>query len=679
MSYILCLVTVISVDWKRSEFQSTPVVVPCTGQDQVLRLELITVPTRVEYQELQQVLNTVSTRQKNVESRNFMKQSSFIGPRLLGQHYDAMLRENQDLLSQNNTVRLISITERVSSGQVSREDHLLGRLVTSTRPDPTEESTSTSTVKPKPTKSVIESTTNPADGWFERIQLLDRSRRMADVNTKVTAHIDTDVSQSNDKYGSDNSDSKHMTTGGGYGSQTCTNAQFTAWNNSTFTSGTCGCECPTCPPCDTASLMVMVDNANKERMSIQSKLLQCQEKMVACHRIHSTAENDPRDGRCRNGEIRRLKEETRSLRARIRSVTSSQVLPSVSPTKSTLVSSLETVGSALVEGAVQYSAQRSMTRSNTNAVKPSATASPTGFSGTRSLSSTKNRKTRPSRIPTPVGARTASKRPTSSSGKIPRKTRQGRRGRRETDLSNLRMGPYHPWSDATETYKDSPFALSESQAKLKPVNNMKVLIPQVHHVRTSTNQMYNTTHWRRRNRHQHTRRGRRDAYDSSFIGSSNQAEITAFDHASFQGSTENRYDNSSNVRSFRPVISPRIHVNSRGKNETLITKSHNGNEIRITNAPPCKCEDDFGVIMVAVWTQMVLTVILTLSIGVHYYLNRKLSHQKKKDLDLVRMQAHTVYRKNRSSRIIKTHDRRQKALSTPVYTVKECVPELETY
>ena len=191
-----------------------------------------------------------------------------------------------------------------------------------------------------------------------------------------------------------------------------------------------------------------------------------------------------------------------------------------------------------------------------------------------------------------------------------------------------------------------------------------MFIPRVHRVRTSKDYLFNKTHPRvGDHRRSHSRRGRRDAYDSSFIGSSNQAEITAFDHAHFQGSTENRYDNSTNVRDFQPVLSPKINVNTRGKNETLITKSHNGNDIRITNTSPCKCEDDFGVIMAAVWTQMVLTVVLTLCIAIHYHLNRRASHQKKKDLDLIKMQAHTVYRQNRSSQFISKQDRRQKTCS----------------
>ena len=676
MSYILCVLTVMTVDWSRPAYQSVPMVVPCTGQDHVLRLELVTVPTPSEYEELQRVMAAAMQKQGDLKVLQDLEASAtFIGPRMYGYHYAPMFSDNQKVLSQNNTVRLISVTELIDNGSLGREDHLYNRLSDSNKKDQLMKPV----YKVVPTSNVETSVTTESP--FANVRYPIRTRRAADVNTKVDARFDIESKRKNEKHGSDNSDSKQLTTGGGYGSQTCTNAIFTAWNNSTFDSGKCGCDCPACPSCKTESFMSMTERANKERQSIQEKLYVCQEKLLGQHRHPSGIDGGTQVTKCSNSEVKRLKAETRSLRARIRRMTSTKAPSSPLPTVSTLSSSMETVGSALVEGVVQYAASRSQSRSGGNRVGASGESNSAvatrnvrpskSTSTTSSNQSVINRRTRPSKIPVSSKSRTQVSR---SQRKPPRKQRRGRRSLDRMQQVETQIitgtGKSHPWSSKSETVVSSPFHSSSSKSKLRTGNSISILIPRVKEVRSSQAVLYNPTHPRGidRERAERTRkrqRGRRDAYDSSFIGSSNQAEITAFEHANFKGSTENRYDNSSNVKVFRPIISPKINVNSRGKNETLITKSENGNDIRITHSSPCSCEDDLGVIMTAVWTQMVLTVILTLSLALHYHLLRRVSHQKKKDLDVVRMQAHTVYRQNRNSQLYVGDGGRTKTISTP--------------
>ena len=680
MSHILCVLTVLAVDWNRLEYQSTLMSVPCVGRDQIMRMELVVAPTLAEYHELQRVLDKTMTSQKEAfEVQSFAPISSFVGPHNLGRHYGPMLRENQEELSQNRTVRLVSITERVQSGQLSCEDHLYGRL-----------SESYSTERPSESHEENDPLVNASEPENElshqkNVQDRLRVRRAADLINNIDARFDVDTKTNNEKHGSDNLDSKHLTTGGGYGSQTCTNAVFTAWNNSTFDSGKCGCDCPACPSCKTESFLAMTERANIERQSIQTKLFECQEKMLGQRQLHSRTNSDSQVSRCSTSEVKRLKEETRSLRARIRRMASSRVSSDVSPTKSTWISSVETVGSALVEGAVQYAANRSQTRNNARVTGVSGVASTATVARKvrptkKVTSSVKPRRTRPSKIPVSSKTRTQVKPP-----------RKMYRGRRDVDKVKefeskmmSRMGSKHPWSVTGEDLVEAPFHSSTSKSKLVTGNKISIVIPRVNEIRSSRHTLYNPTHpygvdrdMYGRGRVRKQRRGRRDAYDSSFIGSSNQAEITAFENANFKGSTENRYDNSTNVRSFRPVVSPNFHVNSRGMNETLITESHNGNDIRITHSPPCTCEDDFGLIMTAVWTQMVLTVVLTLSLALHYHINRRVSHQKKKDLDVVRMQAHTVYRQNRTSQFIAECD--GKIMANANCQIKQSLPKSENY
>ena len=644
------MMTVITVDWNRMEFQSVPIRVPCTGHDQIFRLELVVSSTASEYAELQRVVDTMVKRPaESIKVHTFSERLSFIGPQPLGQHYGAMFRENRHDLFQNRTVRLVTITERVMGGQVSQEHHLLRLLNVASHTDSDEE-----TIVAPGMSGSTGLAVNP-DHDVGESHMHSRRRRAADVNTKVDAKFDITANKNNEKHGSDNTDSKHLTTGGGYGSQTCTNAVFTAWNNSTFDSGKCGCECPSCPSCETGVFAQLAERADKERTSMQGRLMECQDKLLKRHRSNSPASSLSSERRCVPSEMKRLKEETRNLRARIRRMSSSTQMTEPLPSKSPFVSSMETVGSVLVEGAAQYVTTRrnSMSKGTTTTSVASTTANKMQPSKTYST----NRKNRPSKIPVSTQSRTTS-RGTSSIGRTTKLQRKHRRGRRSLSGEELLLGKYHPWMPDSPELNGEHFFSSKFGSRISTGNDNHIFIPRVQEIRTVRNRMYSPTH-----PHEPKRRGRRDAKDSHFIGSSNQAEIKAFDRASFVGSTENRYDNSSNVRFFRPVVSPRINVNARGKNETLITKSHNGNDIRITNTP-CSCEDDFGAIMAAVFAQMVLTVLLTLSICIHYHLHRRASHNKKKDLDLIRMQAHTVYRQNRASQMISAKERKQKALST---------------
>ena len=118
MSFILCIATVITIDWNSSETRSTPMVIPCTGVDQVIRLELVTIPTQSEYHEFRRVLQMSTARSSGTaQIENFNQSGDFIGPRILGRHYSTMLHENREGLSQNVTARIFSITEKVDYGQ----------------------------------------------------------------------------------------------------------------------------------------------------------------------------------------------------------------------------------------------------------------------------------------------------------------------------------------------------------------------------------------------------------------------------------------------------------------------------------------------------------------------------------------------------------------------------------
>ena len=679
MSLILCMVTVLTVDWNRSEIKSSPMVVPCTGTDHVIRMELVTVPTHAEYLEFQRVLRTSAARStENISAESFGESVALFGPRTLGHHYAAALQANRHSLSQNGTVRLISITEKVDYSQYSRVDHLVRQLEhsqPSRSSDPSlKVKTNQSPGKDEADKqynsesnvgnekaSVTES--NPFEGVQYPLSshLLSRKRRMGDVN--VDNHIKTDVrnTRQNEKHASDNQESK--TTGGGYGSQTCINSQFTAWNNSTFTSGKCGCECPTCPSCNTATIIAMAEKSDSERSMVQSKLNECQKELSSQSKCSMVSPTNV----CDKGEVRRLKEETRNLRARMRRMTSTRTVLEPTPTKSTLVSSLESVGAVLVESAVGYSTNRNRSKTGPKQLMthpvPNSPASTVTSRVKPTNKTTASRRKRPSKIPVIKGSRTTSRRASSSTSRS-KSTSKIRRGRRSLENFRLSLNRFNPWSPHSEDLYQEHFVAAESSKSVRAGNNnfLEMMDP-VREYSSPNVQLYNQT-FPRRSRF----RSRRDTHDSHFTGSSNSADVTAFDHANFKGSTEIRHDHSTNVRDFNPNISPEINIDSSGSNETLVTKSHNENDINIVNAHPCICDDNFNLIMSAVFTQMCLTVILTISIVLHYHIHRCASHKKKKDLALLKMQAHMVYKQNKTPR-------RSKA---PNQLIKETQLQLET-
>ena len=683
MSFITCILTVITVDWNLNEIRSSPMIVPCIGMDHILRLEMVTIPTRSEYFEFRRVLQMSAARtSKEIPAENFGNSVSVIGPRILGQHYAGMLQENRSFLSQNKTVRLVSVTEKVDYNQYSQVNHLVQRLK---HASPNVEDKSPLKQMDHPSQRTQKESTNkrefvtPEDlilfaeskidseashepitaiGAFAgaqyrpRTRLLSRKRRMGTLNVdnKITTEIQTENTRQNEKHGSDNQESKR--TGGGYGSQTCINSQFTAWNNSTFTSGTCGCECPTCPSCNTATIISMAEKATAERMSVQSKLTECQGKLLTQQGCPSLTTSPSVPMSCNTGELQRLKEETRTLRARMRRMTSTRTEVAPAPTKSTLVSTLETAGGLLVEGMVGYSTSRSSSRSGSNEnYKPTSPRTMNGSTGANTVpkttsksSSTSSRRKKPSRIPVSRGSRVTSRKNSRSGSRI-QSVSKVQRGRRSLDVLQQSLSRYNPWSPHSEELRQRHFVAAESSKSVHVGNNLFITMEPVKKYSSRDQSDYDHL-----NPKIAKARSRRDTHDSHFTGSQNSADVTAFDHANFKGSSEVRNDNSTNVRDFRPNLSPEINIDSRGKNESLVNQPHNENDIKIVNSPPCICDDNFNMIMSAVWTQMCLTVVLTISVIVHYHIHRCFSHKKKKDLDLLKMQAHMVYQQNKTSR-----------------------------
>ena len=674
MSLILCIATIITVDWNRSEIRSSPMVIPCTGFDHVIRLELVTVPTQTEFHEFEQVLQMSAIKPLGgAQAENFERSGDFIGPRTLGHHYASMLQEDRTNLYQNQTARLFSITEKVDYSQYSQVHRLKAQLEQVQQPIllgatnekiPSRSSStmeeSVSQIKPETPILTASGEVSPfSNARFSGARLLSRQRRGnfgTTVDTTVKTDLQVENKRQNQKTDSDNQESK--TTGGGYGSQTCINSQFTAWNNSTFTSGTCGCECPTCPSCNTATFINMAEKANSERQEVQSKLTECQGQLLQrpTTTVATTLSTSPV---CNKGEIRRLKEETRHLRARMRRMTSTRTEMGMSPstTKSTFVSSLEAAGAVLVDSAIDYTSKRRSNSGGTNVstqpsgsseIKPRTTSRTATTTSRRLVQTNSKRRNRPSKIPVSKGRRV----PAQKTSRSHSKTRAGskNRGRRSLEVLQQSLERYNPWSSQSEPLHQRHFVAAEKTKRVRAGNGVSLVM-------MNPVQKYNTS--RIVDRVSRLPNGlvsrtRRDTHDSHFTGSANSADVSAFEKATFKGSTEIRHDNSTNIRDFRPNLSPEINIETRGKNETLISKSHNGNDIKIVNSPPCVCEDNLDVIMTAIGVQISLTVVLTISVVLHYHVHRCVSHKKKKDLDLLKMQAHLVYQRGKSSRHVGT-------------------------
>ena len=86
MSLVICVLTVMSVDWVTNEKQSVPMRIPCEGFDHITRLEIISTTTEAEYQQLETVLYGQMGSYER-PSNNMVEKDPKVGPKRMGNHY----------------------------------------------------------------------------------------------------------------------------------------------------------------------------------------------------------------------------------------------------------------------------------------------------------------------------------------------------------------------------------------------------------------------------------------------------------------------------------------------------------------------------------------------------------------------------------------------------------------
>ena len=419
--------------------------------------------------------------------------------------------------------------------------------------------------------------------------------------------------------------------------------------------------------------MQMVSEVRMERRQTQQLLNAClqsklkQQSKLKCPNNRRTGTTD-----CNQSEVRRLKEEARALRARMRrmvvpttEITSSAV---VSPTKSSLTSSLETIGNTLVRSMVDTTAERMSTYSSRRVNNRSINSNTTSTSARRVP--TKSTTTKGSAVSNPRSNRsrlngTSSRNRGNSNGattgivnrpknlrkpqKKPRKLRRSRRASLKETASELEpLLKRLQKMDLDGQHFQGPFYQSGAHVG----EGVHFHNPRVR----KTNQTHQDDHYWSQSRGRRSVRRKRDVTESHFIGANNNAH--AFNASNFYGSTENRTDNSHNVRNFNPRVSPKIDLSAHGANETIIHKSNNGNDIKITTAHPCVCEPgdsfDFKTLLWSIWLQICISLLLALGVTVHYHLRSHSARRKQKDLlkmERLRLDNQSMRRSNRAEEI----------------------------
>ena len=646
MVLAICILTVLTVDWYTDQTTSIPIRVPCEGFDHITRLEIITTATTADYHELESVLGGQMKFYERPENNDVYSEPK-IGPKHLGNHYADMFEEAKYVLSQRDNVRLISITERVAHDNYGGVDHLYNRLMISSydisedksvemlnKTFPDGRTTSMVTIS-----DVVEDPTQDhRDGTMivEPDVVKPRQRRAG--NLEINSEIKTHVENKNQDSDSSTSDVKTTTNGGGYGSHTCLNVDTDVWSNSTVTNGHCRCECP---PCKTDTVLGLVKDANAERTAAQSKLEQCQTQLYQSFKGQRSRSSTSRG--CSVTEIKRLKEETRSLRARMRRMVPT-VPPAASPAPlpSSLTTSLETIGGSLASGVASYvsgNVSRGPTVSKVPAMSsPSATSSSASVMGSSTtvkspsrssiMKPAKNMASQPSKFP-PTKVKNQSRYTRPRRSRKPRKFQRGRRSSGRFDDQKFARDS-ELWIRLIREMQGGHFSNSEFQ-----IGKSTTFTPtQPLHMVQSTDEMYNTTTKSRPRHFLHPRR-RRDLQQSHFSGSTN----SVMENASFHGSSEHHVDKSQNVRVFRPVVSPKVRVTTPGKNETHVQKSHNGNDIKIVTANPCECDDDLTATMWAIWMQLILSIMMVAGLLTYLHLRRNTSFFQKRETALLKLQA----------------------------------------
>ena len=652
MTLTMCVLTVLAINWRTSEVISVPTVVPCTGYDHVVRLEIITTHDPTEFHALQHVIQSQLDSSSMANSMSTTGAASGVyGPARYGRHYESMLRERKSRLSHRRNTRLISVTERVHYDAYGSVDHLFNRMSVSSYNIHQEKHTTQTNVtlheKPSVT-SRSEVIVPPAELVVPYLRPVHpvriRKRRVADVVTEVKSEVRVD--NNNERNDSSRVAKENTSNGGGYGSSTCMNSDVSSWNNNTFTNGACECGSILCPPCEIGSLMQMLTEVRAERRQTQDLLNTClQDKPLqqSSPKLQPSRRNG--GSSCNHSEIRRLKEEARTLRARMRrmaDVTAGTVTPpGPAPLKSSLTSSLETIGSTIAQTVVERTAERVSTLGSRNIAQNGVQSlSSTGVT-TATLSPTKSTQTSRSKVNpfrqklknmvsrSKVGS-SRKNRGTESRVRNHKNPRKSNRSRRETleELAN-RLEPLLS-QQSTLDLRHQPF--KESHYSTHVGDEVQFRNPRPRKTGTSRRVDKVKGHWKSFTDRSRVRKTR-DVTNSHFMGATNNAH--AFTKSNFIGSTENRTDNSNNVRNFHPRISPKIDLSAHGANETIIHESNNGNEIKITNAPPCICDVgdsfDFKTLLWSIWLQVCISLLLALGFTIHYHLQSQSKRRKRKD------------------------------------------------
>ena len=650
MSLVICVLTVMSVDWVTNEKQSVPMRIPCEGFDHITRLEIISTTTEAEYQQLETVLYGQMGSYER-PSNNMVEKDPKVGPKRMGNHYSDMFEEAKQVLSQRDTVRTISITERVAYDDYGGVAHLYDRLIMSSYHVSSDKNailmnqTSSNEQESMLTMTqVLQGPVRKGDGIgvVEPDVVNVRVRRAGDVN--VNSEITSHVENKNEQSDSSTKALDKTTTGGGYGSQTCTSTSTELWNNSNFTNGQCRCECPFC---DTQSLHALIKDANAERSATLSKLETCQTQLYTSPTVVGAKGSDGRLVKCKMSEFRRLKEETRKLRARMRRRIPTVPSPSDSVT-SKFTSSLETLGGSMVMGAANLIAGGADTRKPGLVLKNHQSLSPTvsspSVSGKTSSVVTQKTTGAASTVSRSKQHRTRlvnsgrNKSPVRASRSRPRKASRGRRSPIEGVRYPFPVRRLVPWLQVEQNYDVRHFVNSRRQVG----DGAHFINYRPHVLDKSRDVMYNHTGGYQP-QGQHGSRRRRDMNQSHFSGSTN----SAFTNASFHGSSEHHVDNSENVRTFNPVVSPKVELNHHGKNETTVQESHNGNDINIVTTTPCKCTDGLSSTMWAIWMQLSLSVILTLGLLTYLYLRHRSAYSRKAEARIAELQSKINQQTNR--------------------------------
>ena len=659
MTLTMCVLTVLTVNWKAAKFVSRPNIVPCAGYDHVTRLEVITAEDKAELQALQYVLDSQVTASVEAEDgASLYDLPDFIGPRPFGRHYQSMFREQQQRLSHDRMTRLISITERVGYTEYGNVEHLFNRLSVSAY-DPakerfqhhlnitTRDNQTTSLVVDMP---LLHEQSDLVEPPVQNVTTPSRSKRgVTDINTHLDTEVHVENNRDSQQHDSSHTESESSVTGGGYGSNTCLNTEVSSWNNSTFTNGACECGGTSCPPCETGRLMQMITDAGEERKEIQQQLNQCMERQTMS--TNPSTRRRSSSAKCVNSETRRLKEETRNLRARLKRMVSANTSTATivaSPTSSTAVSSFESIGDTLVQSVVDHTVEKVSQYVTRKRPANERTATLRRNSNQRRVVATS--RSEPTKASSTVVSKTTAKAPTKSKtrkvihsqtknrrtmgkGRNPSKSRSRRSIEYDDSGANIQNVNIDLTQISNTSFNQHHFGGPDYRSSLHIGNGADFIIPRTRILENSRQIDCRCP----RSRGRRSVRRARDLNQAHFTGANNNAH--AFNRSTFYGSTENRTDNSVNVRNFRPeitpVVSPRINVTSRGANETIIHKSNNGNDINIVTANPCSCDGEnnfnFRTLLWSIWLQICISLSLALGVTVHYHMRSRTNRLKRKD------------------------------------------------